>query len=215
MKFHTAIVVLVMILGTSCGHFNGQQSQAGAAEFKMGGKMDEVEFWNIVSYANSIGRGNSKLQELIITRILSGYQPDQIIEFELILRRKLIQANDFKILAADRIIDGPLTDDTYLYFRCWLIGLGEKTFTETMKDPDYLADVIEKRVEPDFEGLLYVSTTAYQNRTGKKTEDDSFPQNVAFDKGLDYDANSPKTTGQEWKEKDLPKLYPKLWAKFN
>lgn len=118
-------------------------------------------------------------------------------------------------MGANKIIDGSGSDDTYLYFRCWLIGLGKTTFVNTLKQPDYLADMVEKGVEPDFEGLLYVSTEAYKKRTGKTVEDDTFPRNVAFEKGLSYDLGEPKTTGTDWKEEELPQLYPKLWAKFN
>jgi len=84
-----------------------------------------------------------------------------------------------------------------------------------LKNPDYLADVIEKGVEPDFEGLLYVSTAAFQNKTGKQKEDETFPRNVAYKMGLNYDFGGPATTGKNWKADELPKLYPKLWNKFN
>ncbi|MES2109896.1 MAG: DUF4240 domain-containing protein [Bacteroidota bacterium] len=177
--------------------------------------MDEKEFWKIIDYAFYTSGGSTKAEGDIIIQKLSQYTPEQIVDFEIILCKKIIAADDYKIVAIDKIIDGSVSDDTYLYFRCWLIGLGQKTFEQTIKDPDSLADVIEKGVVPDFEDLLFVSTTAYQNKTGKKEEDDAFPRNVAYDKGLNYDFGGPKTTGKDWKESELPGLYPKLWKKFN
>lgn len=177
--------------------------------------MDDQEFWKIIDYAFINSGGSAKAEAQIITQKLSEYKPDEIVDFEIILCEELIKANDFKIMAIDRIIDGTLTDDTYLYFRCWLISLGRETYEQTFKNPDYLADVVEKGVEPDFESLLYVATEAFKIKTGKEIEDETFPRNVADKKGLNYDYGGPPTTGKEWKEDELPKLYPKLWHKFN
>ncbi len=209
------LLFLVMFLAMACTNSRGQHAATVIAEYKKGDNMDEHEFWIIVDYASNRSDGKTRKQAQVITQKLSQYTPEQIVDFEVILSKKIIAANDFKIIAADKIIDGSVSDDTFLYFRCWLIGLGEKIFEQTIKNPDYLADVIEQGVVPDFEDLLYVSTTAYQNKTGKKKEDDTFPRNVAFAKGLNYDFGGPKTTGKDWKESELPGLYPKLWTKFN
>jgi hypothetical protein len=216
MKVSHVILFLLLCVNIGCSQpKNKQVVTRKVFEYKKDDRMDEREFWKIIDYSYGVADDDKHRQDEIITQKLSAYAPEQIVEFELILRRKVIEANDFKIMAADKIIDGAVTDDPYLYFRFWLIGLGEKTFKETLKNPDYLATVVEKGVEPDFESLLYVSTKAFMNKTGKKTEDDSFPRNVAFKKGLDYDFYAPATTGKEWTTDDLPKLYPKLWEKFN
>lgn len=177
--------------------------------------MDEKEFWKIIDYAFYSSEGDRRRQAQIISGKLSEYTPEEIIDFELIFRRKVIIANDYKIMAAEKIIEGSVTDDPYLYFRCWLIGQGQMTFEQTLKNPDYLANIVEKGTETDFEDLLYVSTGAYKSRTGKKEEDENFPRDAAYKAGLDYDFEAPATTGKDWKEKELPTLYPKLWNKFN
>ncbi|TSD63003.1 DUF4240 domain-containing protein [Inquilinus sp. KBS0705] len=215
MKYFKLILISIMFFNVECSSSQEKHIANIIPEFTKSNIMDEKEFWKIIDYSYNVAGDDKHRQDEIITQKLSAYTPDQIVEFEIILRKKVIEANDFKIMAADKIIDGVVTDDPYLYFRFWLIGLGEKAFKETLKNPDYLAGFIEKGIEPDFESLLYVSTKAYMNKTGKKTEDDSFPRNVAFKKGLDYDFGSPATTGKDWKEEDLPKLYPKLWSKFN
>lgn len=215
MKILNTLAIFLLLVSSGCSQPAVKQKSSVVPIFKMNNKMDESEFWQIIDYSAAMAAGDLKKQEQLIVQKLSAYQPSQIVEFEMILCRKLIEANDYKIMAADKIIDGSVTDDPYLYFRCWLIGLGGKIFRETIKNPDYLAGIAEKGVEPDFEGLLYVSTAAYRNKTGKKVEDDTFPRNVAFGKGLNYDLGGPAMTGNNWKEEDLPKLYPKLWNKFN
>lgn len=177
--------------------------------------MDENEFWKIIDFGFNTCEDDTKKQAQIITQKLSEYTPNQIIDFEILFRKKVILANDFKIMAAEKIIEGSVSDDSYLYFRCWLIGQGQKTFKQTIKNPDYLASIIEKGTETDFEDLLYVSTGAYKKTTGKKEEDESFPRDVAYKAGFDYDFGAPATTGKDWKESELPGLYPKLWNKFN
>ena len=85
-----------------------------------------------------------------------------IIEFEIIFRQLIIEADDFKIMAAQKIIEGYVSDDSYLYFRCWLIGKGEIIYTETLKNPDFLSENINQDEESDFEELMYVATNAYK-----------------------------------------------------
>ena len=180
--------------------------------------MDKQEFWKIINYSFDKSNHDKSLQEKIIIEKLNTYTADQIVEFELIFRQLIIDADDFKVIAAEKIIEGWVSDDSYLYFRCWLIGQGEKTFTETLKNPDFLADIVNKQTETNFEELMYVTTTAFEQKAGKKEDDDkddSFPRNFAFKKGIDYDFGAPPTKGTDWTTEQLPKLYPKLWAKFN
>jgi hypothetical protein len=191
------------------------ETQTTVTEFKKGNKMDKQEFWKIINFSFDKAQKDNELQEKIILEKLSNYTADEIIEFEIIFRQLVIEADDFKVVAANKIIVGSVTDDIYLYFRCWLIAQGEKTFTETLKNPDYLAELVDKKTLPDFEGLMYVATSAFIQKTGKKEEDDSFPRSVASEKGFDYDFGAPPTKGVDWTNEQLPKLYPKLWAKFN
>jgi hypothetical protein len=215
MLYIVIVLVLIRLLIVGNSYAQKKRTDKAASKFKMNDKIDEQEFWKIIDYAFRNSFGNMKKEAQIITKKLSAYKPNEITNFEIILCEKLIKANDFKIIAIDKIIDGSVSDDTYLYFRCWLIGLGQETYEQTLKNPDYLADVIEKGVIPDFEDLLYVSTDAFTNKTGKEKEDETFPRNVADENRLNYDFGGPPTTGKDWKESELPKLYPKLWNKFN
>jgi hypothetical protein len=117
-------------------------------------------------------------------------------------------------MAAQKIIEDYVSDDTYLYFRCWLIGHGKTAYTETLKNPDYLATIANKGDECDWEGIMYVATNAYSKKTGKE-EDETFPRDIAIGMGLDYDFGAPPTKGTDWTEDQLPTLLPKLWTKFN
>ena len=203
----------------SCGQTKKNDSKntykSEVKEFIKNDKMDKSEFWKIIEYSIANSDYDKLEQEKIIVEKLSSYNAEQIIEFEMIFRQLIIEADEFKIMGAQKIIEGYVSDDSYLYFRCWLIGKGEKVYTETLKNPEYLAENISKDEETNFEGLMYVATSAYKIKTGKKEEDESFPRDVAIEKGLDYDFGAPPTKGIDWKEEELPKTYPKLWKVFN
>jgi hypothetical protein len=176
-------------------------------------KMDTSEFWKIIDSASHAAKGNLKTEEQTIVKLLENYTPGQIVEFEIVLRQILFEADHYNVLAAAQIIDGTLTSGLYLSFRCWLISQGKKIFDETIKNPEYLADIVSRNTETEFKDLLYLSNEAYQDKTHKTKEDNSFPTDVAEAKGLDYEVEyTPK--GHEWQERDLPKMYPKLWAKI-
>ena len=177
--------------------------------------MDSKEFWRIIEFSKKESDGDNERQSGLIEKALSDYTPDQIVEFEKIFRHYVIEADDFRIMAAAKIIEGWVSDDSYLYFRCWLIGQGEKVFTEALKSPDSLAESVSKGTETSFEELMYVATNAYKQRTAKDEEDETFPRDRAIASGLDYNFDAPPTKGTDWTEDQLPKSYPKLWAKFH
>lgn len=218
MKKVKFIVAFLMFTIISCQHTNKndiEKSNKTVLEFVKSDKMDKDEFWKIIDYSIANSKNDKLEKEKIIVEKLSAYSPEQIIEFEIILRQLIIQADDFKTMAAQKIIEDYVSDDSYLYFRCWLIGKGEEIYKGTIINPDFLSDRIAQDDDFYFEGLLYVATSAYKIRTGIKEEDESFPRDVAILKGLDYDFGAPPTKGVDWKEEDLPRTYPKLWRLFN
>ncbi|OXG05874.1 uncharacterized protein DUF4240 [Flavobacterium araucananum] len=218
MKKVKFIVAFLMFTIISCQHTNKndiEKSNKIVLEFVKSDKMDKDEFWKIIDYSIANSKNDKLEKEKIIVEKLSAYSPEQIIEFEIILRQLIIQADDFKTMAAQKIIEDYVSDDSYLYFRCWLIGKGEEIYKGTIRNPDFLSDRIAQDDDFYFEGLLYVATSAYKIRTGIKEEDESFPRDVAILKGLDYDFGAPPTKGVDWKEEDLPRTYPKLWRLFN
>ncbi len=179
-------------------------------------RMDTIStdlFWKLMDDAVKTSPGNDESKQKYLEAALKKLPANEINAFEFGFRKVIIDADDFKIMAAQKIIEGGVTDDSYLYFRCWLAGQGKTVYTETLNNPEYLADVVKKGDKCQFEELMNVSTHAYSAVTGKD-EDESFPRELAYGRGLDYDLGAPVTKGKDWKENELPGLYPKLWAKF-
>src|SRR5215467_16340033 len=74
------------------------------------------EFWSLVGSAD---------KDTII-RALSRLSQQDIIDFEFLLRERIIECDYYDLIAALKIICGGVSDDSYLYFRCWLIGKGRR-----------------------------------------------------------------------------------------
>jgi hypothetical protein len=180
-------------------------------------QMDTIkteQFWSLIDKAVEISNGDNELKEEFLQTELTKLSLEEIKNFEIAFRKSVLDADDFKVMAAAKIIEGYVSDDSYLYFRCWLIGQGKKVYVEALKNPNYLAKVVKRGESTDFESLMYVATKAYSQKTGKE-EDESFPRDTAIGLGLDYDFGAPPTKGTDWTEDDLPKLLPELWAKMN
>jgi hypothetical protein len=218
MSLKKIFITLLLLTIISCDKTKNDTKKVNKIELKKfikGDRMDKSEFWKLIAYSIAKSNNDKLLQEEAIVEKLVTYDVEQIIEFEKIFRELIIKADDFKIMAAQKVIEGCVSDDSYLYFRCWLIGKGEKIYTESLKNPEFLAENINQDEEANFESLMYVATSAYKIKTGKKEEDETFPRTICIEKGLDYDFGAPPTKGKDWKEEDLPKTYPKLWEIFN
>ena len=171
-------------------------------------------FWLLVDNAVKVANGNDLVKEIFLSAVLEKHSLEEIKDFEIAFRQCVFDADDYRVMAAQKIITNYVSDDSYLYFRCWLIGQGRQVYTETLKNPDYLANIVHKGDLCSWEGLMYVATDAYSRKTGKE-EDETFPRNMASKMGLDYDLGPPPTKGTDWTQEQLPALLPKLWMKFN
>jgi hypothetical protein len=218
------LIIVTALSLTACGQTNSNNSSNKSADtmpsITKDQKMDTILFWKIMDYAFAEAKFDNKLKEQTILDQLIKLTPEQIQNFEIIFQQMNLKANTWNNMAAHKIIEGGSSDDTFFYFRCWLISLGKYHFDETLKNPDHLADIdipINKQYgygEVIFEELIPISDQAFYIVSKKTKEDETFPRANAQKKGLFYDSGGD-TKGVEWTEKDLPKIAPKLCKKFN
>lgn len=142
---------------------------------------------------------------------LSTYSETNIIQFERILRQKLLDLWHENMIAVCKIILGYISDDTFLYFRCALILEGQQAFETALQNPDNPVDIINIEKFYENESLLYVSTKAFINQTGKAEEDKTFPRYQNQDLDSDF-ANFP-IKGKPILEANFLKYFPKLMKK--
>jgi len=222
MHKYTLIIVAALCL-TACAQ-NGSNNQDNLStdtisSLSINQQMDTVLFWKIMDNAYSKAKFNNRLKEQAILDQLVLLTPEQIVNFEIIFQQMNLKSSTWNNFAAHTIIEGGSSDDTFFYFRCWLISLGQKNFEETLKNPDFLADIdIPINLtygygEVIFEELIPMADKAYAIVTKKMTEDESFPRAFAQKKGLFFDSRT-ELKGVEWSDTDLPKIAPKLCKKF-
>jgi hypothetical protein len=166
-------------------------------------------FWKAIEAGAKTNGSNIKAE--LISDTLSACTIDEIIQFEIMLRQLLEELDNYKIVAAQKIMQGMVVDDSYLYFRCWIIGNGQKFFRDVSENPDNMVEGININEMPSFEELLYVSTNAYKMKIGQEIEDDNFPRATAINNGYDYDLGLGKTKGNPLSQEKAQEQFPKLW----
>ena len=104
------------------------------------------------------------------------------------------------------------SDDSFDYFRAWLISKGKNVYENALLNPDSLLGVLNEMNDNDFpenEEILYAALDAYEEVTGK--EDfydvlDSFDDDFQIlEIELNWDEDDPKT---------LELICPKLFDRF-
>jgi hypothetical protein len=177
--------------------------------------MPEDQFWQLIADARNESAGDPERQEWALTALLHTLPLGDLITFQNRYRQLRGQAYTWPLWGAAYIINGGCGDDSFCYFRDWLIAQGRDVYTNTLADPEWLADFDFPEEETDLEGeiitsraifaeeMAYVADSVFQKRTGKRMP-------AAF-------AENQELTGPEWKEEgdDLARMFPKLWKERN
>lgn len=98
------------------------------------------------------------------------------------------------------MVKGGCSDDGFEYFRGWLIAQGRSYFEAALADPERAAERVEGR-EAECEGMLGIGLQAFARRSKKPMPCGLVPRPA-------------RATGADWKEEDLPKLFPRLIRRF-
>lgn len=117
--------------------------------------------------------------------------------------------------AAAYIIMGGCPDDSFDYFRAWLLYLGKDIYEEAINDPETVIPHLEALGEdgmPQFEELLSLACFAYEQKTGADDEDYlELYARVTDDPMLEPEMEF------DWDEDDeegLRRKFPRLWEVF-
>ncbi len=142
--------------------------------------------------------------------LLESLTPEEIIAFDTV-SETYHRSNHHDLWAVAYIINGGCSDDGFDYFRRWLWAQGREVYEATVNDPDSLAD----RIPPDgrylasFEEFFSVANDVYKAKTGEELTDAMMD---LMDDEVDLSAFDIR--GERWEEADLPRRFPKTWAKF-
>jgi hypothetical protein len=170
--------------------------------------MTEQLFWNIIEESFNETGGqlfkDSEARSESIIRQLDNLSREDLILFNRHFETKVVEADHYNVMALLFIIEGSVTDDPYLYFRCELVGQGRNVFENAIKDTDSLSGILAPDIYLQSEYFMKLADKAYLKKFGEGNLPSGFANDIYGD-----------TQGEDWEYEDLPIRFPKLCAKFN
>lgn len=169
--------------------------------------MDETEFWEIVDSTREAADGDPEDHADLMIERLAQLDPDAVTDFARHFETRFVRAYRWDLWGAADIMLGDADDESFDYFRCWLIGQGRPVFEGALHSPDDLADLVpdfDPETDGDAEDLGYAADEAYEQLTGVRLPDLEIPQ-PAEPEGASLDFDD---------EAAMAARFPKLWGRF-
>ncbi|MFG2821110.1 DUF4240 domain-containing protein [Kitasatospora sp. NPDC048365] len=169
--------------------------------------MDETDFWQLIDETRDAADGDPDEQADALVERLVQLTPDDVVDFARLFEARFQRAYTVELWGAAHLLLGGASEDSFDYFRCWLIGQGREVFEGTAHQPDALAELVpdfDEEEDGEAEDLGYAADEAYEQLTGLPLPDvggtpPRAPAGVPFD-FTDAD--------------QLAKRYPQLWELF-
>ncbi len=191
-------------------------------------------FWEAIEKSYKYNKKDWKaynLEEHIekLTLFLSKYSEERLISFQKTLQQKLISlytapiaelyiilGNEYEKEGDTYSFDGFISDDGFLYFRCWLLLKGKEFYEDITKD---IESFVSGQCHFDIgdtwgEGLLYLADEA--NLEARPDSDEDIIRDTVYEKWpeLNYDFGEFSMEREPKSGEELQKMYPKLVAEI-
>lgn len=190
----------------------------------------DICFWDAIEKSNKYKKARWSEYDIDehlenLTVYLSAYSKERLIIFEKTLQEKLselytaeiaelsfILECDFKLENGTYIFDEYLSDDGFIYFRCWLLLKGKAFFEDITKDiRSFVSGKYSFNIGDCWaEGLLYVSDEAYSEN--HDNEDESEIRDAVYERypGNNYDSMNRHMSRKPKGGAELQTMYPRL-----
>jgi hypothetical protein len=179
-----------------------------------GEMMGEDRYWRLIADSLDYAEDDQEAQLAFLRRELAGLAPEEIVGFRLRTDKLLYDTYTSEMWCAGWIMNGGCSDDSFEYFRLWVISRGREVYENARRDPDSLISVADTPVPEglfDLESLWYVANDAFEQKTGKDLHDhiaDTFKFNEANYPDLQF--NWTEEDPESWR-----KICPKLFERFS
>lgn len=163
----------------------------------------DTDFWALIEASRA---GTQESQEARLEQLLGALAPQGLPRFQAFLDNAMRQSYRWDLWAAAYVIHGGCSDDSFDYFRYWLIAQGREVYEAALAHPDSLVRVISTEDDDpclEFEALGSLAISAWEGKS-------LFPWESAYE----WQPGSVEPAGAPWEEEDLPLLVPRLWARF-
>ena len=169
--------------------------------------MDETQFWEIVDSTREAAGGDPEEHADLLVERLAQLDPEAVIDFARHFETRFLRAFRWDLWAAADIMLGGADDESFDYFRCWLIAQGRHVFEGALHSPDDLAELVpafDPDADGDAEDVGYAADEAYEQLTAVRLPDLGLPSREQPEgEPLDFDD-----------ENALAARFPRLWDRF-
>lgn len=140
--------------------------------------MNETDFWDIINSAKEINPYDIDKQRNYIENTLSKHSIKDILEFNYISETLITKAKKEGIheFLCD-VFKDEISNNRFDFFIGWLILQGSALYNQTIKDPNFLKEVIEINFNTDLsvltcEDAIHMASSAYEIKTGRNYFED-------------------------------------------
>jgi len=115
--------------------------------------MTRENFWKYIAEAHKKEKDNNGIMNYLVEK-LSNRSYEEIFSFGIIVDEIMLESYNQRLWCASYLLNGDTREESFDFFRLWLISQGEKVYNDVMKNPDNLIKYVEEPDE-DFIADLY------------------------------------------------------------
>ena len=166
--------------------------------------MNTETFWAMIASARDQSAGNIERQHGSLIDTWSQLDELDIQEFDHILWKMMARAYRADLWEAAFLVACHCGEDSFEYFRGWLIAQGQYIYERVLADSEYLANFVNKEQRGNIfdEQMTYIAVDAYKQKTGRQMPEQGYQEKVIL-------VGGPLTP-----EDDLPTKFPRIVAKL-
>ncbi|GAA1182414.1 hypothetical protein F4556_005436 [Kitasatospora gansuensis] len=169
--------------------------------------MYETDFWQLIDETRDAAEGDPDEQAEALVDRLAQLTPDDVVDFARLFEARFQRAYRYDLWGAAYLMLDGASEDTFDFFRCWLIGQGREVFEGALHQPDDLAELLpdfDEEEDGDAEDLGYAADEAHEQLTGLPLPDlgTSQPRRPEGDSFDFEDAEQ------------MAKRFPRLWELY-
>lgn len=134
--------------------------------------MTEKQFWGLLASAKSKSDDWDEQLEWLQGN-LAKKSVNDILRFDYHFNQNYYKSYTSDLWASAYIIMGGCSEDSFDYFRAWLLFLGKEPYEEALRNPESIIPYLEglEKDVPEFEDFLSCATMAFEEKTGLDQED--------------------------------------------
>ncbi len=167
--------------------------------------MNRKQFWKLIDSTRPRD-GDVELHFERLQEALAKLNARDLIGFEKVLvqlKHESYDARLWEVLAV--LCGGGCGDDSFDYFRSWLILQGEHAFDRVLKEPERIPEWYPPGKIDFADGFGNLALNAFEEK---------YPDRV-FDEAYDGPEGPGELKGELWKtDEELQAKYPELWEKY-